>query len=77
MTDWLKAGNNAVITGGASGIGLATARYYLSKGMNVLIADLAEEALATVSDSLSMSVAVQCALRSVTFPISSRSEPCR
>ena len=53
MTDWLKVGNSAVITGGASGIGLAAARYYLSKGMNVLIADLSEEALATASDSLS------------------------
>ena len=38
MTDWLKAGNAAVITGGASGIGLAAAKRYLDAGMRVLIA---------------------------------------
>ena len=52
MTDWLKAGNNAVITGGASGIGLAAATHYLSAGMNVLIADLNEDALSTAAESL-------------------------
>jgi NAD(P)-dependent dehydrogenase (short-subunit alcohol dehydrogenase family) len=52
MTDWLKAGNNAVITGGASGIGLAAATHYLSAGMNVLIADLDEDALSTAAASL-------------------------
>lgn len=46
MTDWLRPGNNAVITGGASGIGFAAARHYLAVGMNVLIADLSEDALA-------------------------------
>ena len=48
MTGWLKAGNNAVITGGASGIGLAAATHYLSAGMNVLIADLDEDALSSL-----------------------------
>ncbi|CAK7202270.1 hypothetical protein SEUCBS139899_004992 [Sporothrix eucalyptigena] len=34
-----KAGNTAVITGGASGIGLALAAKCLANGMNVLVAD--------------------------------------
>lgn len=53
MTDWLKAGNAAVITGGASGIGLAAARRYLKAGMRVLIADLSEENLSAAADDLS------------------------
>ena len=52
MTEWMKAGNAAVITGGASGIGLAAARRYLEAGMRVLIADLSEEALAQASEAL-------------------------
>ena len=52
MTEWLKPDNNAVITGGASGIGLAAAARYLSEGMNVLIADVSEEALAKAAESL-------------------------
>ena len=50
--DWLKAGNTAVITGGANGIGYAAASHYLSAGMNVLIADNNEEALAQALDTL-------------------------
>lgn len=53
MTDWMKPGNAAVITGGASGIGLAAARRYLAAGMRVLIADLNEEALAEAGATLS------------------------
>jgi NAD(P)-dependent dehydrogenase (short-subunit alcohol dehydrogenase family) len=52
MTDWMKAGNAAVITGGASGIGLAAARRYLDAGMRVLIADRSEDALAEASEAL-------------------------
>jgi NAD(P)-dependent dehydrogenase (short-subunit alcohol dehydrogenase family) len=52
MTNWIKAGNAAVITGGASGIGLAAARHYLSAGMRVLIADSNEEALTRAAESL-------------------------
>ena len=43
MPDWMKAGNAAVITGGASGIGLATARRFLESGMRVIIADLNDD----------------------------------
>ncbi len=53
MVQWLKAGNNAVITGGASGIGLAAAKCYLTAGMNVMIADVSESALAQASATLS------------------------
>ena len=39
------AGKTAFITGGASGIGLAMARAFLEAGMNVMLADIEEEAL--------------------------------
>lgn len=52
MTPWLEAGNNAVITGGASGIGLAAARRYLAGGMNVMIADTDPDALSAARDTL-------------------------
>ncbi len=52
MTSWLKAGNNAVITGGASGIGLAATKHFLSHGMNVLIADLNDDALQAAEDNI-------------------------
>jgi len=40
----------AVITGGASGIGLGMARAFANRGMKLVIADLDEQALATVTD---------------------------
>lgn len=45
MTDWMREGRTAVITGGASGIGFAAAKHYLSVGMNVVIADRDTETL--------------------------------
>jgi len=41
----LQAGNTAVITGGASGIGLACAQRFAALGMSVCIADLGEARL--------------------------------
>lgn len=52
MPAWMKAGNTAVITGGASGIGLECARRYAATGMNVVIADRNEEALLSASKEL-------------------------
>ncbi len=51
--EWRSPGKTAVITGGASGIGLAAAKQFLADGMNVVIADLNEESLAATSDDLS------------------------
>ncbi len=42
----------AVITGGASGIGLAMARYWVENGGNVVIGDVAQDALETASSEL-------------------------
>lgn len=49
----IKAGNLAVISGGASGIGLAAAAYYLSQGMKVAIGDRSESSLQTATKALS------------------------
>jgi NAD(P)-dependent dehydrogenase (short-subunit alcohol dehydrogenase family) len=48
----IEAGRTAVITGGASGIGLATATKLAALGMNVVIADFNEEALAAAHREL-------------------------
>ena len=50
-------GSVAVITGGASGIGLEMARFWLREGGKVVIADVVEEALLKVSDTLKGEVA--------------------
>jgi NAD(P)-dependent dehydrogenase (short-subunit alcohol dehydrogenase family) len=46
------AGKVAVVTGGASGIGLALARRAAKEGMKVALADIEEEALATAETGL-------------------------
>jgi NAD(P)-dependent dehydrogenase (short-subunit alcohol dehydrogenase family) len=48
----LKAGNVAVITGGASGIGFATARRFLGRGIKVCIADRDPDRLMTAAAEL-------------------------
>lgn len=52
MATWREEGRTAVITGGASGIGLATARHLLSGGMNMVIADRDQAALETARRTL-------------------------
>ena len=46
------AGKNAVITGGASGIGFAIGRRLAAEGMNVVLADVEEPALRSAVDEL-------------------------
>ena len=46
------AGRIAVVTGGASGIGLATARLFAEHGANVVVADLDADGAAQVADDL-------------------------
>jgi len=46
-------GNVAVVTGGASGIGLATAKALASKGMRICLADLDGDALASAANAIS------------------------
>ncbi len=48
----LEEGRTAVITGGASGIGLATATRLAERGLNVCIADVDGEALGRATQSL-------------------------
>jgi NAD(P)-dependent dehydrogenase (short-subunit alcohol dehydrogenase family) len=54
----IEAGHVAVITGGASGIGLAAARKFLSLGLKVAIADWNEEAIARAQQALGPDVLV-------------------
>lgn len=48
----------AVITGGASGIGLAVAKYWVQQGGKVVLGDVAEEALARVEHEIKGDVAI-------------------
>ena len=63
-------GRTAFITGGASGIGLATAHSLGGEGMNLVIADVEEAALANAEADLAAAgfsvLAVRCDVRSVT-----------
>jgi len=51
-TDVIARGNVAVITGGASGIGLAMAERFIAEGMSVLLADIDEAKLRNVEARL-------------------------
>jgi NAD(P)-dependent dehydrogenase (short-subunit alcohol dehydrogenase family) len=58
MATWREEGHTAVITGGASGIGLATAARLLGIGMNVVIADRDQAALDSAQRTLADAVHV-------------------
>ncbi|ORY63973.1 uncharacterized protein BCR38DRAFT_433611 [Pseudomassariella vexata] len=56
MSAIFKAGNTAVITGGASGIGLALAKKCAGYGMKVIVADLDPKTLAAVPGSVASTI---------------------
>lgn len=56
----LESGNVAVITGGADGIGLAAAHYYMSIGMEICLADIAADKLELASSGLGGVPTVRC-----------------
>jgi NAD(P)-dependent dehydrogenase (short-subunit alcohol dehydrogenase family) len=53
VEDVIQKPHVAVITGGASGIGLAAARHFARQGMSVVIADIGGERLAAARDEIS------------------------
>lgn len=55
--DWLK-GKRALVTGGASGIGLAIARELAGGGADVVLSDVSEGALRDVASSIPRAVAI-------------------
>jgi NAD(P)-dependent dehydrogenase (short-subunit alcohol dehydrogenase family) len=48
----IEVGQVAIVTGGASGIGLAMARAFGAQGMKLMLGDIEERALATAADTL-------------------------
>lgn len=50
--NWIKAGNTAVVTGSAGGIGLESAGRFAAAGMNVVLVDVKEDALAAAAKEL-------------------------
>ena len=57
-TEAMQPGRVAVITGGASGIGLATARKLAERGMRICLADCDEETLAGAAKSIERALPV-------------------
>lgn len=51
--NWMKAGNTAVVTGSAGGIGLESAKRFAEAGMNVVLVDVKADALEEAEAALS------------------------
>jgi NAD(P)-dependent dehydrogenase (short-subunit alcohol dehydrogenase family) len=49
MPEGRLAGKNAIVTGGASGIGLATVRRFVAEGARVMIGDIDGDAVSAVA----------------------------
>jgi NAD(P)-dependent dehydrogenase (short-subunit alcohol dehydrogenase family) len=65
------SGKTAFVTGGASGIGLALGRAFAQAGMNVMLADIEQDALTTAVESLrGVGPGVQGIVCDVTDPAS-------
>jgi NAD(P)-dependent dehydrogenase (short-subunit alcohol dehydrogenase family) len=69
------AGKVAVITGGASGIGLATARRFVAEGARVVIGDVNADALAAAAKELGASAAAVRLRHLHVARLASRQEP--
>lgn len=67
------AGRVAMVTGGAGGIGRATAAKLLSEGACVVLADIDEEALAGAHEQLAAAAGKDC-VRSVKLDVTSEAE---
>ncbi|OWY13669.1 short-chain dehydrogenase [Thioclava sp. F34-6] len=70
----LAKGNVAVVTGGASGIGLAAARHVVGLGMRVCIADLPGAALDAASDALIAAGAAEADVMTLATDVSDRAQ---
>jgi NAD(P)-dependent dehydrogenase (short-subunit alcohol dehydrogenase family) len=70
----LASNATAVITGGASGIGLAAASRFASLGLNVCIADLGEDRLASAVSAIRSAAAQNASIMAVEVDVSQRGD---